>query len=366
MPKLRPDEPEWLGAYRVLGRLGEGGQGTVYLAEAPEGGRVAVKVPHLHHALDETAHRRFVREVEAARRVAAFSTARVIEVDMAGDRPYIVSEYVEGVSLDVRVRERGALGEDELVRLALGTANALAAIHAAGVVHRDFKPSNVLLGPDGPRVIDFGIARAFDSFTVTSSGIIGTPTYMSPEQISDMPVRAAADIFSWASTMVFAATGRPLFQNNGVPAVLYSILTSAPDLTGVPAVLRPLLERCLDKDPDRRPSAADIMLHLVGQAPARSDETTFPIGPRRRRRRAVAASPAPCSPSRSPPASGSGRPPPPDLRRPRRAKWGSSWMSAGGMTGGSTSRRCRASPAPRTSSACPSARWRRSRARARR
>jgi len=290
MPKLRPDEPEWLGAYRVLGRLGEGGQGTVYLAEAPEGGRVAVKVLHLHHALDETAHRRFVREVEAARRVAAFSTARVIEVDMAGDRPYIVSEYVEGVSLDVRVRERGALGEDELVRLALGTANALAAIHAAGVVHRDFKPSNVLLGPDGPRVIDFGIARAFDSFTVTSSGIIGTPTYMSPEQISDTPVRAAADIFSWASTMVFAATGRPLFQNNGVPAVLYSILTSTPDLTGVPAVLRPLLERCLDKDPDRRPSAADIMLHLVGQAPARSDETTFPIGPRRRRRRAVVAS----------------------------------------------------------------------------
>ncbi len=273
MPKLRPDEPEWLGSYRVLGRLGEGGQGTVYLAEAPEGGRVAVKVPHLHHALDETAHRRFVREVEAARRVAAFSTARVIEVDMAGDRPYIVSEYVEGVSLDVRVRERGALGEDELVRLALGTANALAAIHAAGVVHRDFKPSNVLLGPDGPRVIDFGIARAFDSFTVTSSGIIGTPTYMSPEQISDMPVRAAADIFSWASTMVFAATGRPLFQNNGVPAVLYSILTSAPDLTGVPAVLRPLLERCLDKDPDRRPSAADIMLHLVGPGsrPVRRD-----------------------------------------------------------------------------------------------
>jgi basic membrane lipoprotein Med (substrate-binding protein (PBP1-ABC) superfamily) len=277
-----------LGGYRVLGRLGEGGQGTVYLAEALEGGRVAVKVLHPHHALDENAHRRFVREVEAARRVAGFSTARVIEVDMAGDRPYIVSEYVEGVSLDVRVRERGVLSEDELVRLALGTANALAAIHAAGVVHRDFKPSNVLLGPDGPRVIDFGIARALDSFTVTSSGIIGTPTYMSPEQISDKPVGAAADIFSWASTMVFAATGRSLFQNNGVPAVLYSILTAAPDLAGVPTVLRPVLERCLAKDPEQRPTAADIMLHLVGQTPTRTDESTFPISPRRKKRRVVA------------------------------------------------------------------------------
>jgi basic membrane protein A len=229
-----------------------------------------------------------VREVEATRRVAGFSTARVIEVDMAGDRPYIVSEYVEGVSLDVRVRERGVLSEDELVRLALGTANALAAIHAAGVVHRDFKPSNVLLGPDGPRVIDFGIARALDSFTVTSSGIIGTPTYMSPEQISDKPVGAAADIFSWASTMVFAATGRSLFQNNGVPAVLYSILTAAPDLAGVPTVLRPVLERCLAKDPEQRPTAADIMLHLVGQTPTRTDESTFPISPRRKKRRVVA------------------------------------------------------------------------------
>ncbi|MFC7381718.1 BMP family ABC transporter substrate-binding protein [Sphaerisporangium rhizosphaerae] len=261
---LRAGEPGQFGDYRLLGRIGQGGQGTVYLAESSAGERVAIKVLHPHHAMDENAERMFLREVATARRVATFSTARVIEVGTANHQPYIVSEYVQGASLEQRVRERGPLTGDELVRLALGTAGALAAIHQAGVVHRDFKPSNVLLGPDGPRVIDFGIARALDSVTVTASGVAGTPTYMAPEQIAGEQVGPPADVFAWAVTMVFAATGRRAFGGTSVPSVLHAVLTAEPDLTELPGSLRPLLGRCLAKDPQARPTAAEIMLQLVG------------------------------------------------------------------------------------------------------
>ncbi|WP_405144033.1 BMP family ABC transporter substrate-binding protein [Sphaerisporangium sp. NBC_01403] len=269
LPPLRSGEPDQFGDYRVLGRIGQGGQGTVYLAESPAGDRVAIKVLHAHQAMDQNAQRRFLREVATARRVATFSTARVIEVGTADQQPYIVSEYVEGVSLEQRVRERGPLTGDELVRLALGTAGALAAIHQAGVVHRDFKPSNVLLGSDGPRVIDFGIARALDSFTVTSSGVAGTPAYMAPEQIANEQVGPPADVFSWAVTMVFAATGRLAFGGASVPAVLHAVLITEPDLSEVPESLRSLLGQCLVKTPQVRPTAAEIMLQLVGHGAAR-------------------------------------------------------------------------------------------------
>ncbi|MFC4530079.1 BMP family ABC transporter substrate-binding protein [Sphaerisporangium dianthi] len=265
---LRAGEPGRFGDYRVLGRIGQGGQGAVYLAESPAGDRVAIKVLHPHHAMDQNAEQRFLREVATARRVATFSTARVIEVGTANHQPYIVSEYVQGVSLEQRIRERGPLTGDELVRLALGTAGALAAIHQAGVVHRDFKPSNVLLGPDGPRVIDFGIARALDSVTVTGSGVAGTPRYMAPEQIADEQVGPPADVFAWAVTMVFAATGRRAFGGTSVPAVLHAVLTAEPDLTELPDSLRPLLGRCLAKNPQARPTAAEIMLQLVGHGAA--------------------------------------------------------------------------------------------------
>ncbi|WP_248962128.1 BMP family ABC transporter substrate-binding protein [Sphaerisporangium perillae] len=271
---LRPGDPDRFGDYRVLGRLGQGGQGTVYLAESPAGEVVAIKSLHAQYAMDERARRRFLREVATARRVATFSTARVVEVSMAGERPYIVSEYVEGVSLEQRVQERGTLAGDELVRLALGTAGALAAIHQAGVVHRDFKPSNVLLGPDGPRVIDFGIARALDSITATSSGVAGTPAYMAPEQIANDSVGPPADVFSWAVTMVFAASGRHAFGGPSVPALLHAVLTAEPDLGGVPEPLRSLLGRCLVKSPEGRPTAAEIMLHLVGQGTGRPPAAT--------------------------------------------------------------------------------------------
>ncbi|GAA2290046.1 hypothetical protein GCM10010149_41180 [Nonomuraea roseoviolacea subsp. roseoviolacea] len=256
-----PGEPEWIGHYRVLRSLGRGGQGAVYLAQAPNGARVAVKV--LHDLVDETARARFAREVEVARRVATFSTARVLDVNISGQHAYIVSEYVEGPSLEQLVRNHGPRDEDSLTRLALSTAGALAAIHKAGIVHRDFKPSNVLIGNDGPRVIDFGIARALDQMTVTSGKMVGTPPYMSPEQLTGAVVGASSDVFSWGVTMMFAATGRPAFGEDTVPAVFHRVLTFHPDLSPLPPGLRKIVGACLQKAPEDRPVAADVMLAII-------------------------------------------------------------------------------------------------------
>ncbi|GGS49861.1 hypothetical protein GCM10010156_05700 [Planobispora rosea] len=260
---LRPEEPAQLGGYKLLGCLGEGGQGSVYLAEGADGEQVALKILHARLSGDASARERFMREAEATRRVAPFSTARVITVGLEGDRPYIVSELVRGDSLQQVVTGSGPLREDALVRLAIGTVAALAGIHRAGIVHRDFKPSNVLLGSDGPRVVDFGIARALDGTSTLSSGVLGTPAYMSPEQISGDRLSPATDVFSWAVTMVFAATGRPAFGDGTYPVVMHRILRVDPDLSAVPASLRGLLARCLSKDPAQRPSATDLMLALV-------------------------------------------------------------------------------------------------------
>jgi predicted Ser/Thr protein kinase len=259
--RRRPGEPEWIGHYRVLQSLGRGGQGAVYLAMAPNGVRVAVKV--LHDLVDDVARARFAREVETARRVATFSTARVLDVNITGQHAYIVSEYVEGPSLEQLVRKHGPRDEDGLTRLALSTAGALAAIHKAGIVHRDFKPSNVLIGNDGPRVIDFGIARALDQVTVTSGKMVGTPPYMSPEQLTGEAVGPASDVFSWAVTIMFAATGRPAFGEDSVPAVFNRVLTVHPDLSPLPSALRGIVGACLNKRPDDRPAASDAMLAIV-------------------------------------------------------------------------------------------------------
>ncbi|MEU9835251.1 serine/threonine-protein kinase [Streptosporangium sp. NPDC048047] len=260
----RDREEGRLGPYRLIGTLGRGGQGTVHLALTPQGEKVAIKVLHEHFTGDPMVMERFIREVEATRRVATFSTARVLDVNITDDQAYVVSEYVDGVSLEELVREQGPRTEDGLTRLALATAGALAAIHRAGVVHRDFKPANVLIGGDGPRVIDFGIARALDQATATATGsVIGTPAYMSPEQISGKPVGPESDVFSWASTMIFAASGRVAFGADTIPAILNRVITHHPDLSSLPSSLRPLAAACLDKRPEGRPTAADIMLRIV-------------------------------------------------------------------------------------------------------
>ncbi|WP_225992358.1 serine/threonine-protein kinase [Actinomadura montaniterrae] len=269
---LRSGDPRSIGGYRLLGRLGEGGQGVVYLGRDGDDRLVTVKV--LRGGLDagQRARSRFVKEAEAARKVAGRHTARVLDADVTGDRPYIVSEFVEGPTLQRVVDEDGPLPAPQLRKAALRTAGALAAIHRAGIVHRDFKPANVVLGPDGAKVIDFGIARAADALARTeplTTSPVGTPGYMAPEQIEDEPVGPPADVFAWGAAMVFAATGRPPFGSGPGAAVMRRVTSRPPELGDMDGPLRDLAARCLDKNPAARPTAPQLVRALrEGQGPA--------------------------------------------------------------------------------------------------
>ncbi|WP_248958061.1 serine/threonine-protein kinase [Sphaerisporangium perillae] len=264
---LRAEDPRQLGGYRLVGRLGRGGQGIVYLGESPGGARVAVKL--MHSRLDEEkARRRFTDEVEAVRRVAPFCTVQVLDADLDGDRPYIVSEYVDGVSLQEHVTTQGPRTGGSLDRIAVGTATALAAIHEAGVVHRDFKPGNVLLGLDGPRVIDFGISRLMDTATTTGRVPVGTPAYISPEQLKGERAGPSADMFGWGLTVAFTASGRHAYAADSFEAILGRILFGQADLDPLTGPLREIVVACLDPDPAGRPSAEEALRHLIGRGPA--------------------------------------------------------------------------------------------------
>ncbi|SEG73356.1 Serine/threonine protein kinase [Thermomonospora echinospora] len=275
MPQARPldpTDPERLGDYQIVGRLGQGGQGVVLLGHGPGDEQVAVKLLHARLSDNALARSRFIRELEVAKQVATFCTAAVLDADVAGDRPYIVSEYIDGPSLQDLVLTDGPRGRSALERLAIGTATALTAIHRAGVVHRDFKPHNVLLGNDGPRVIDFGIARAMDLGGLTlAGGVPGTPAYMAPEQLGGAEVGPAADVFAWGATMLFAASGRMPFGADSVPAVIQRVLYEEPDLGPLPQSLRGVVGEALSKDPARRPTARQLLDRLLGQESPVSD-----------------------------------------------------------------------------------------------
>jgi Protein kinase domain len=251
--------PQQLGPYQLLRQLGEGGMGVVYLAQDSAERLVAVKALRHAGAADPNARRRLAREVETMRRVQSPYVAEVIDADLEGDTPYIVTRYVPGRTLDDIVAETGALTGPALARLGCGLAAALTAVHAAGVVHRDLKPGNVMMLDGEPVVIDFGIAQAPEATRITMTGMfMGTPGYLAPEVIEGKQSGPAADVHSWGATMAFAATGRPPFGTGSFETIFYRIINGQPDLVQAPATLAPVLVRALARDPSRRPTAAEL------------------------------------------------------------------------------------------------------------
>ncbi len=253
-------DPATAGPYRLEAVLGAGGMGRVYLARTPAGSAVAVKVVHREYAGDASFRKRFEQEVAAARRVQGLYTVPVVDADLRAEEPWLATAYVPGPSLQHAVAESGPLSADAALGLIARVAEALQSIHAADVIHRDLKPSNIILTAEGPKVIDFGIARAADVTAVTATGMrTGTPAYMAPEYIRGQDVTGAGDVFALGVIASFAATGRLAFGGGSDHSVIYRILEQDPDLDGCPEPLRAIASRCLEKDPARRPTPAQVV-----------------------------------------------------------------------------------------------------------
>ncbi|MFJ8154389.1 PQQ-binding-like beta-propeller repeat protein [Streptomyces sp. NPDC094468] len=276
MTPLSPGDPESIGGYTLLGRLGAGGMGVVYLGVSASGRRVAVKLVRGPYAEEEEFRTRFRQEIAAARRVSGAFTAPVVDADADAERPWMATLYVPGANLAEVVEKDGPLSGRELRALGLGLTEALRDIHRAGLVHRDLKPRNVLMTDDGPRVIDFGISRAADNQSLTTTGrMIGTPPFMSPEQLAaPRDVTPASDVFSLGSLLVFAAVGTGPFDADSPYITGYQVVHGTPDLAGVPGAFLAIVERCLDKDPAARPELTDVQRML--QALPDSDDAPAP------------------------------------------------------------------------------------------
>ncbi|MGK5632850.1 serine/threonine-protein kinase, partial [Streptomyces sp. URMC 123] len=287
MDELRSDDPQRIGAYRLLGRLGAGGMGVVYLARSDRGRTVAVKLVRAALAEQDEFRTRFRQEVRAARQVGGAWTAPVLDADTEAATPWVATGYIAGPSLQSVITQHGPLPEHSVRVLAAGLASALKDIHTAGLIHRDLKPSNVLVTIDGPRVIDFGIARALEAGAdggLTHTGaLVGSPGFMSPEQVRGGRVTPACDVFCLGSVLAFAAGGRLPFgaAGSGVHALMYRIAEEEPELDHLSEGLRELIAPCLVKDPAERPSL-DEVLALTGAADSLADgsapESWLPAG----------------------------------------------------------------------------------------
>ncbi|MGW0206684.1 protein kinase domain-containing protein [Streptomyces sp. NPDC003233] len=310
---VQQGDPLRIGSYRVVGRLGAGGMGTVYAALGAAGERMAVKVVHPAQAADEEFRARFRREVQLSRRVAGPCLVPVRDADTDGPAPWLATPFVPGPTLDRHVAASGPLTGARLFAVAAGTAAALTAIHEAGIVHRDVKPQNVILAPFGPQVLDFGIAHALDGTSVTRTGVMtGTPGWISPAHYQTGAVGREGDVFAWGALVAYAATGRLPFGSGAPDVVAFRVISADADLDGLPADLRPLVEQALSKEPSKRPTAAELarecgallatqataVLSPAGQQPPTliadlvaqhwdlppQDDPTWPAPPRRRSR----------------------------------------------------------------------------------
>jgi hypothetical protein len=268
---LQPEDPREIGPYRLLGQLGCGGMGQVFLGMSAGGRPIAVKIIKTELASDPDFRARFRREVSAAQKVSGLFTALVVDADLDAPVPWLATAYVPGPSLTEAVRGHGPLPVRSLFGLAAGLAEGLSAIHKAGVVHRDLKPSNVLLAEDGPRVIDFGISEAAEASVAAAAGenvMIGSPGYMSPEQVLGYDIGPASDLFSLGAVLTFAATGQGPFGGGSPGALMYRLVNMAAKLDDVPAELRPLVGRCLAKHPGDRPTAGELLAEVGALQPA--------------------------------------------------------------------------------------------------